>query len=105
DHFSSPFDKEAELNALYSVTLSANRDLPNSQHLEPGSTHEMALEWNFAERVCKVSIDGSRRSELLQQRLASEGANYLRLRLLDNEPVRGGLLIESVSATVESNPR
>lgn len=102
DHFSSPFDKEAELHALFALRLMPGLRLPNGDPLRTGTSYVLELRWSFADRNCAVSVDGAHWQNLPQQKLISEGANYLRFRVASDEPADGGLLIESVS--VESRP-
>jgi hypothetical protein len=101
DHYSSPFDREAELYGLFTLTLSPKETWPSGSPAKAGQTHELVLDWDFAQRTCGVSIDGARWKELPQLKLNSEGANYLRFRVAEDAPAAGGLLIESIAAKVE----
>jgi hypothetical protein len=100
DHFSSPFDEEAELNGLFTLSLKAGELIANGQTLNASTWHDLDLGWDFTKRVCRVSIDGIAWRAIPQARLTSEGANYLRFRITNREPVSGGLLVESVFAKV-----
>ena len=100
DHFSTPFDKEAERNGLFSLNLVEGELLPGGKRLRAGETHELGLNWDFDERACQVSLDGEPWKEAPQRKLDSEGASYLRFHVLSDEPARGGLLIESITADV-----
>jgi hypothetical protein len=100
DHFSSPFDREAELNALYTFALGADSS-PASGPLDSDSWHDLALSWDFRSKTCRASIDGRAERVLPQLKAISEGANYLRFRVLSDEPNHGGLLVESVEAKID----
>ncbi len=65
--------------------------------------HELVLSWDFRSKSCRVEIDGRAGHALPQLRAISEGANYLRLRVLSDEPRQGGLMVESVAAKVDLN--
>lgn len=107
DHFSAPFDRQAELNGLFSLSLSADRMPAEAAADEAASGarnhhwHELELAWDFAKRQCVATLDGKPWRELPQLRLASEGVNYLRFRAESDTPVAGGILVESVSADVD----
>jgi hypothetical protein len=101
DHFSSPFDREAELNGLFHFTLSSDGGSANDRPLEPERSYELGLTWDLDARRCVASIDGMARRELPQLRLASDGVNYVRFRAASDEPSDGGLLIESISSQIE----
>jgi hypothetical protein len=101
DHFSSPFDREGELNGLYTLSLAAGSSLSRGRSLQPAVWHDLELRWDFGKRACRAVIDGADWRVLPQLRLVSEGANYLRFRIQSDRPAHGGLLIESVSAHVE----
>ncbi len=98
DHFSSPFDREARHNGLFTVAIAAGNPLPGGGTMEPGSWHVLELDWDFGLHACRVSIDGKLCRQVPQQRLASEGVNYLRLAISSSKPEPGGLLLESVEA-------
>ena len=107
DHFSSPFDRQADLNGLFSLSLLADR-MPADADAGAAADgapvecwHELELTWDFATRQCLASLDGKRWRELPQLRLASEGVNYLRFRAESDAPVAGGILVESVSADID----
>ncbi|MBX9791850.1 MAG: glycoside hydrolase [Pirellulales bacterium] len=105
DHFSSPFDRQAELNGLFSLALSADTMPRRDADAAGGSSsvgwHELVLAWDFATRRCVVSLDGRVWRELPQLRLGSHGVNYLRFRAASDTPIAGGVLVESVAAKVD----
>ncbi|MEX2286777.1 MAG: exo-alpha-sialidase, partial [Planctomycetaceae bacterium] len=101
DHFSSPFDAEAELNGLFTLQVAENMPGLGDRPLRAGEWYHLAMAWDVASRTCKVSINNEHWKDLPQLRLVTEGANYLRFRSLDDHPVGGGVLIESISANVE----
>ncbi|HET6328447.1 MAG TPA: hypothetical protein VFG04_27440, partial [Planctomycetaceae bacterium] len=102
DHFSSPFDREAELNSLYTLTLGP-ASLPAEELLNSNAWHELTLSWDFRSKTCRVETDGRADHVIPQLKTISEGANYLRFRVLSDEPSRGGLLVESVVAQIDLN--
>ena len=101
DHFSSPFDRQAELNGLFSLSLSADSMPASAAGAAADRWHELDLTWDFGTRRCVASLDGSPWRELPQLRLASDGVNYLRFRAESDTPVAGGILVKSVSAAVD----
>jgi len=100
DHFSSPFDDEAEWNGLFTARLKPG-DGPADALLREGTWHDLELSWDAQQRTCAVSLDGRPWKELPQLRILTEGANYLRFRTLANGATPGGIRIESVAARVE----
>ncbi len=105
DHFSSPFDAEGELNGLYTLELSGGETGPDGRRIEPVKWHDLELTWDIDKRKCMVAVDSSRWKELPLQRLATEGACYLRFRSLADRPSKGGLLIDSIAAKVEPSKK
>ncbi len=103
DHFSSPFDREAELNGLFQMTLPPIDTPSADDSLESGTWHELALSWDFSLRRCVATIDGRPWRELAQRRLASEGVHYARFRAESDTPQARGILIESISAEIEAS--
>ena len=73
DHFSVPFDDEAELESLWSVRL--------AEILRAGAWHDLEIEWDVDTGGCRLRVDGADTGVLRAQRRATEGASYLRLRL------------------------
>jgi hypothetical protein len=100
DHFSSPFDREAELNSLYTLTLGP-ASLRGAEPLAANAWHELTLSWDFRSKTCRCQIDGRAGRSIPQLRALSEGANYLRFHVLRDGPSRGGLLVESVTVQVD----
>jgi len=88
------------LNALYTFALGADSS-PASGPLDSDSWHDLALSWDFRSKTCRASIDGRAERVLPQLKAISEGANYLRFRVLGDEPNHGGLLVESVEAKID----
>lgn len=99
DHYSSPFDAQAELNGLYTLKL-AQGGGPDGNRLSSGTWHDLELTWDVRKRACQVSLDGQASKELPQLRLVTEGACYLRFRSLCDPSVAGGIELESVRAHV-----
>jgi hypothetical protein len=103
DHFSSPFDREAELNGLFTISLSADASLKDGVRIGNDRSHELDLSWDFRDHACRARVDGIEWKVVPQLRVISEGANYLRFRVLSDHPTAGGILIESVEARVDQN--
>jgi hypothetical protein len=104
DHFSSPFDREAEVNSVYSFEHHPTTMLlVESARGREKSWHEMALSWDFRTRTCRVELDGLFHAAIPQLRAVSEGVNYLRFRVLSDEPNSSGMIVESVAAKVDLN--
>ena len=101
DHFSSPFDPEAESQALFACSVAPEETLASGSRLAADKWHELELAWDVRNRTCKASIDGASWKEMPQSRLLTEGVNYLRLHSLAGQPTAGGMLVESVSCHVE----
>jgi BNR repeat-like domain len=101
DHYSVPFDPEAELNALYTFTV-ASGGLPGSVNLNPGVWHLVALEWNSGRELCSVSVDGRLVSVLRQMRRSST-LSYIRFSSMSETSEASGLDIEYVETKNVSN--
>ena len=104
DHFSVPFDPEAELNAVYDLEIRPDGRVAGGAKLEPGRWYQLALDWAPRQRECFVSIDGRRIAALPQLKLTDSGINYLRFHATSEDPDDGGLLVGSVSASVVGAP-
>lgn len=92
DHYSVPFDPEAELNALYTFTL-APGETPGRGTIRPGVWHTIELDWDSGRQVCNVSVDG-RRVRILKQMRASSTLSYIRLNSVSEKSESAGLEIE-----------
>ena len=102
DHFSVPFDTEAEVQALYDLTIRPDARLAASKiRLEPGRWHRLDFRWDFDRSQCSVFVDDESESVSLPQlRAISDGVNYLRLRSTSEKGSDRGFLVESVQVEV-----
>jgi hypothetical protein len=102
DHFSVPFDPEAELNSLYELSIPSDGKLGPSVRLEQDRSHNISFQWDFAQRKCTVWVDGRQALVLPQLKLTDSGANYLRLHATAEQPGDAGFLVESLEADVSA---
>jgi hypothetical protein len=103
DHFSVPFDPEAELNALYDLDMSPEGRLGNSIQLEPGRWYLITLNWDSTQRKCWVLVNKRKAVVLPQLKLTDSGPNYLRLHAVSEREGDAGFLIEQVEADISRN--
>ena len=101
DHFSVPFDPEAEIYNLYNLEIGANGALGGGKKIEEGRWHDLLFQWNCSRRECRVVIDRQLLSVLSQSR-ESPGACYLRLASSAEQTDSSGMLLESVEADVST---
>jgi hypothetical protein len=94
DHFSVPFDPEAECYNLFNLNIGADGKLKRTE-ITTGQWHTLEFEWNVATSECRVSVDGDLADTLPIQRRTS-GVNYLRVTSTAETTDSAGLLIESV---------
>jgi hypothetical protein len=99
DHFSTPFDEEDLLNAVFAALLLPADDLAGGMRVEPDRWHELVLAWNQAGSACAIRLDHATIASLPRLR-HGEGVCYLRLRTVATMPEAGGVLLESVEADV-----
>jgi hypothetical protein len=105
DHFSVPFDQEAELNALYNFAIGSDGVLGGGTKLAPDTWHQVVFTWHSDKRECSVAVDGKHVETLPQQRLTDSGPNYLRLRAASERTGDTGFLVESVTVDVSDAAR
>jgi hypothetical protein len=98
DHFSVPFDTEAQIYNLFHLQISPNGALPGGKHLEPGRWHQLEFEWNTSSSQCRVKLDGRQVEVIPLTRMSKWGVSYLRLRSTAADSDDAGLLVESVEA-------
>ena len=109
DHFSPPFDPEAEVHSLYTLYVSPDGRLNGASGLESKKWHLVNFIWDFAQGTCRVFIDSmSKPTVVLRQlKMLSDGACYLRLRASQLDPLLKlpkddtGLLVQFVDIAVE----
>jgi hypothetical protein len=101
DHYSVPFDPEAELNALYTFSLQST-SRPGAIYLRPGIWHSVALEWDSDRESCRLSVDGKRMSVLRQMR-RSNTLSYVRFSSMSETSEAASLEIEYVETKNVSN--
>lgn len=99
DHFSTPFDEEDLLNAVFAARLQQGSDEEEGVGIEPGVWHELVLAWNQTGSACAVRLDNAIVTSLPRLR-RGDGVCYLRLRTIATAPEAGGVLLESVEADV-----
>lgn len=104
DHFSVPFDPEAELNAVYDLPIQSDGHIAQDVSLSSGAWHEIEFDWSDQLRRCSVSVDGRHVAFLPQMKLSDSGPNYIRIFATSQESGDGGLEIESISADVGVGP-
>jgi hypothetical protein len=104
DHYSTPYDLEAELYALYRLHIPANARIGKIQ-LQPGRWYDIVIQWDAAQNEAIVLVDGARAVTVPQQHPTDGGANYLRLRATSDDTSDTGFLVKSVEADVSGkNP-
>ena len=79
DHFTTPFDPEDEMNALFCLAIRADGGTAVGGRLETGRWHDLRLGWDRDGRQCEVELDDVRIGSLPLLR-QSEGPCYLRLK-------------------------
>lgn len=91
DHFSPPFDDEAELHGLGTLRLD-----PAAEGGADGSRlRTLTLAWDVARGRCRVSVDGRPAAPLPLLR-RGPGACYVRIRCASDEVRTAGIVIGSV---------
>lgn len=98
DHYSVPFDPEAEIHAVFNFPISPDGRI-GTRRFRRGVFHAVTLEWNLESGKCRISVDGRTAGDLELSR-AAEGVSYLRLRSSAAETDPAGLRLESVEANV-----
>jgi hypothetical protein len=105
DHFSVPFDSEAELNAVYDLAIGPDGQIASGTKLAPNRWYELAFAWDPVQRKCSVTVDGRQVAVLPQLKVTNSGPNYLRVHATAERPGDAGFLVESVAANVSSMTR
>jgi hypothetical protein len=101
DHYSTPFDLEAEQYSLYHLHIVAGGQV-GRYRLVPGRWYKVSLQWDAAQNQAFVLVDG-KRAEVLPQQHPTQGANYLRLRAASEDTADAGFLVQSVDADVSAS--
>lgn len=96
DHFSAPFDGEAELHAVATACL-ASREDRQTLAVPAGRWCEVRLRWDGPSGPLRVSVDGRERAPCPLLRSA-ERVSYLRLRAAAEDAEEGAALVRSVHA-------
>ncbi len=65
DHFSTPFDREAQIFNLYNIEIGPDGKLPNGRKLTLGQWHDLQLDWSTRRGVCRVTLDDQRAGTVL----------------------------------------
>ena len=104
DHYSTPFDLEAELYALYHLHIGPDGRIGN-QKLDAGHWHDISIAWDADQNGAIVSVDGKRTVVLPQQHPTLGGANYVRLRATTDNTDDAGFLVKSIDVRISpTNP-
>ena len=98
DHYSVPFDPEAELNAVFDLPVGPDGRIAGGERLNPGKWYDIEFHWNARRRSCTVSIDGRQVTSLPQLKLTASGPNYLRLHSTSGVSGDAGFDVAYVSA-------
>jgi hypothetical protein len=101
DHFSVPWDQEAEFYNVFNLPIPGNGRIFPSFRVATGRWYQLTLDWNTESRKCRVLIDGKFAGTVEDNRRAI-GLNYLRLRSVSPQP-DSGLLLRNVSVDVSAS--
>lgn len=101
DHFSVPWDQEAEFYNVFNLSIPASGRIFPNVRLATSHWYQLTLQWNTERRKCRVLIDGKLAGVLEDNRRAI-GLNYLRLHSASTEP-DAGLLLRCVSVDVSES--
>jgi len=102
DHFSVPFDEEAEIHNLFNVHIGADGKVKNGRIAEADAWHTLEMQWDGRKRTCRVTVDGQDACVIPQSR-ESAGACYLRLSSTAEAEGDGGFLVESAKVDVSAS--
>jgi len=101
DHFSVPWDREAELYNVFNLRIPASGRIFPGVRLANARWYRLTLQWDTGRRECRVLVDG-KLSGVLEDNRHAIGLNYLRLHSVSAEPDRG-LLLRSVTVDVSES--
>lgn len=102
DHFSVPFDEEDLIYNLFNLNIGPNGVVENGS-LQTGRWHDLVLDWDSANGLCRVTDGGRPIGALRITREAAPGVSYLRIVSTAEETDKAGLLVASVKADVSSS--
>jgi hypothetical protein len=100
DHFSVPWDMDAQFYNAFNLPISASELLPGVK-LVPERWYKVELSWDTDRGECRVLLDGKAVGSIPDNR-RSTGINYLRLRSTATLP-DGGIQIRDLSADVSAS--
>ncbi|MEX0643521.1 MAG: sialidase family protein [Pirellulales bacterium] len=101
DHFSVPWDLEAEFHNAFNLPIAASGELLPGAKLGLAQWHDLDLAWDTEIGECEVYLDGRQVGTIKDNRRTS-GVNYVRFRSTSAQP-DGGLVIRSVTAEVSAS--
>jgi hypothetical protein len=100
DHYSTPFDLEAELYGLYHLRIGPNGWIGDNMQLTPARWYTVTIKWDAAQNEAVAFVNGRQAAVLPQQHPTDSGPNYLRFRAISTDTSDAGFLVESVEADV-----
>jgi len=101
DHFSVPFDLEAELHALFELSIdSEGRITGTHESLAQGRWYDIKMSWDLDQYQCIVTSGNKMLATLPLLNISDSGPNYLRLHASSQSSSDEGFLIESVNASL-----
>ena len=74
DHYSTPYDLEAELYALYRLHIPADARIGKVK-LQPGRWYDIAIQWDTAQNEAIVLVDGTRPNGEMKEFLYRDRTN------------------------------
>jgi hypothetical protein len=99
DHFSPPFDAEESFYNLFNLRVEPGGKLSSGGRIACDRWQMVQLDWDTEKGACAVAVDGKRAGSLRIQRLA-EGACYLRLTAISDDPEPAGFLLASAEVDI-----
>jgi len=104
DHFSPPFDAEESFYNLFDLRVEPGGKLSSGGRIACDKWQMVRLEWDTEKGVCAATVDGKRAGSLKIQR-AAEGACYLRLTAVSDDPEPAGFLLGSAEVDISRSFR
>lgn len=101
DRFFDPTDPSAETEAIFTMPITPAGNISLAKRLAPGAWHDLTLDWDLAQQVCAVAVDGEAVAYLKQAYREPLGINYVRFRSTAEGRDPQGLLLERVSVDIE----
>lgn len=100
DRMFDPSNDFGERLAVFRCKIEPNGRLGNAM-LQLGKWHDVRLDWDLSDLKCELSVDGKLAGQLPLLNQTLNGINYIRFRAAAKRVDTVGILVDSVSASIQ----